>query len=406
MRVVDFAADRSGSGALACPARVFARPAPDARTVRILEVARREVERAGSVLWRRDVAGIADFGVHSSLPRFHFANLEEGSVTSYRVAHGTGSDPEHDGMLDWFSNEPGSLATSRGAFISWEWYKGIYGTSIRLGGLDADNSNALDRAIVMHAADYARPQHVERWGRLGRSNGCFAMAPDEPVPATPAAAVRPVGPGRRAVPRGGAGRTVRGPPLPPPAAGQGGTPAQPAEAAVASAKVTGVSHRVFLHVGLPKSGTTYIQAVLGKNKSLLRERSSLLYPGETWGRQVDAVRDVRRMKLPPSQKAAVNGAWERLVSEMEVWPNDSVVSMEWLCMATPGQIQRIAKDLAPAEVHVVFTVRDVARTVPAAWQEFSQNRSTWRWPDFLEQVTSKEPMDTDAGRAVPRPRLP
>ena len=49
----------------------------------------------------------------------------------------------------------------------------------RLEGLEADNSNALDRAIVMHAADYARPEHVDRWGRLGRSNGCLAMAPDD-----------------------------------------------------------------------------------------------------------------------------------------------------------------------------------------------------------------------------------
>jgi hypothetical protein len=122
---------------------------------------------------------IADFAAHSSLPRFHFANLEAGTVTSYRVAHGTGSDPEHDGMLKWFSNVNGSNATSRGAYVSWEWYKGRYGTSIRLGGLDPDNSNALDRAIVMHAADYARPEHVDRWGRLGRSNGCFAMAPDD-----------------------------------------------------------------------------------------------------------------------------------------------------------------------------------------------------------------------------------
>ena len=147
--------------------------------MRILEIAKREVERAGDVLWRRDVAGIADFGVHSSLPRFHFANLEEGTVTSYRVAHGTGSDPEHDGMLKLFSNQHGSNATSRGAFVSWEWYTGQYGTSIRLGGLDPDNSNAFERAIVMHSADYARPEHVERWGRLGRSNGCFAMAPDD-----------------------------------------------------------------------------------------------------------------------------------------------------------------------------------------------------------------------------------
>ena len=170
----------AAAGGLVLPARVFAQPlATDARGQRILEIARREVARADAVLWRRDIAGIADFAAHSSLPRFHFANLEAGTVTSYRVAHGTGSDPEHDGMLKWFSNTPGSNATSRGAYVSWEWYVGRYGTSIRLGGLDPDNSHALDRAIVAHAADYARPEHVERWGRLGRSNGCFAMAPDD-----------------------------------------------------------------------------------------------------------------------------------------------------------------------------------------------------------------------------------
>jgi hypothetical protein len=163
--------------------------------------------------------------------------------------------------------------------------------------------------------------------------------------------------------------------------------------------VTGVSQRVFLHVGLPKSGTTYLQAVLGKNKPDLKQRARLLYPGTTWGRQVDAVRDVRRMKLPPAQRASVAGAWDRLVAEVQDWPDDSVVSMEWLCMATPGQIMRIAKDLESAEVHVVFTVRDVGRTVPAAWQEFSQNRTTWRWPDFLEQVTGDDAMDTPAGKA-------
>src|SRR5512139_741878 len=163
--------------------------------------------------------------------------------------------------------------------------------------------------------------------------------------------------------------------------------------------VTRVSQRVFLHVGLPKSGTTYLQAVLGKNKPLMKQRASLLYPGERWSRQVDAVRDVRRMKLPPAQKATVAGAWDRLVEEMKGWPHDSVMSMEWLCMATPGQIQRIARDLDPVEVHVVFTVRDVGRTVPAAWQEFSQNRSTWRWPEFLEQVTAEDPMETSAGEA-------
>jgi len=51
------------------------------RSARILDVARREVARAGNVLWRRDIAGIADFSAHSSQPRLHFANLEAGTVT-------------------------------------------------------------------------------------------------------------------------------------------------------------------------------------------------------------------------------------------------------------------------------------------------------------------------------------
>lgn len=183
-RIIDrrtfIASAAAATGALALPARLPAQVQTGGeKAARILEIARREVARADAVLWRRDIAGIADFGVHSSVPRFHFANLEAGTVTTYHVTHGTGSDPEHDGWLKHFSNVPGSNATSRGAYISWEWYKGRYGTSIRLGGLDPDNSNALDRAIVMHAADYARPEHIARWGKLGRSNGCLAMAPDD-----------------------------------------------------------------------------------------------------------------------------------------------------------------------------------------------------------------------------------
>ncbi|WP_371809714.1 murein L,D-transpeptidase catalytic domain-containing protein [Croceicoccus sp. YJ47] len=142
-------------------------------------MAKREVERNAATLWKSDIAGIADFGVHSSVPRFHFANLENGTVRSFRVAHGKGSDPDHDGMLDAFSNVEGSNATSRGAYITYEWYVGKYGTSIRLGGLDPTNDNALRRYIVMHSAWYAEPSHVAEWGRLGRSDGCFAMAPDD-----------------------------------------------------------------------------------------------------------------------------------------------------------------------------------------------------------------------------------
>ncbi len=167
----------AATAALAAPRRVFAQAAPDLRTRRLLDIARTQVQRAGTALWKTDVVGIADFGLHSAMPRFHFVNLENGTADSVLVTHGSGSDPEHDGWLNGFSNLENSWATSRGAYITWEWYEGRYGTSIRLGGLEADNSLAFPRAIVMHAASYAEPSHVERWGRLGRSNGCFAFGP-------------------------------------------------------------------------------------------------------------------------------------------------------------------------------------------------------------------------------------
>ncbi|MGI8943279.1 MAG: murein L,D-transpeptidase catalytic domain-containing protein [Qipengyuania sp.] len=158
--------------------RVFAQADPTAaRDAKLLDIAKSELERAGPSIWKKDIVGIADFGLHSAHRRFHFVNMGTGEVASYHVSHGDGSDPEHDGWLNWYSNADGSHCTSKGAYMTRSWYTGRYGTSIRLDGLDPTNSNALPRAIVMHEAGYATPEHVERWGRLGRSNGCFAMGP-------------------------------------------------------------------------------------------------------------------------------------------------------------------------------------------------------------------------------------
>jgi hypothetical protein len=161
-------------------ASVAASVAPGTPRDRILfDIAKRELVRAGKAIWKHDIVGIADYGLHSARPRFHFVNLDRGEVQSYHVSHGTGSDPQHDGWLKQFSNTEGSNATSRGAYVTWEWYQGRYGTSVRLGGLDQSNEAALRRYIVMHRADYAENSHLERYGRLGRSNGCFAMGEEQ-----------------------------------------------------------------------------------------------------------------------------------------------------------------------------------------------------------------------------------
>ncbi|KQM19531.1 murein L,D-transpeptidase catalytic domain-containing protein [Novosphingobium sp. Leaf2] len=143
---------------------------------RVMDVAARQSQRVRGHLWRADVVGVVDFAQPSASPRMHFANLENGTMRSFLVAHGRGSDPAHSGWLQSFSNVPGSEATSRGAYLTAEWYNGKYGTSIRLLGLDHDNSMALPRAIVMHPAWYVDAMMVEKWGKLGRSEGCFAMS--------------------------------------------------------------------------------------------------------------------------------------------------------------------------------------------------------------------------------------
>lgn len=170
----------AAGAALSLPASVAATARKGTERDRALfKLAKRELDRAGDVIWKKDIVGIADFGVHSAEKRFHFVNLDREEVQSFHVSHGTGSDPEHDGWLNEYSNVEGSNATSKGAYITWEWYVGRYGTSVRLGGLDPTNDAALRRYIVMHRAKYAEPDHIDRWGRLGRSNGCFALGEEQ-----------------------------------------------------------------------------------------------------------------------------------------------------------------------------------------------------------------------------------
>jgi hypothetical protein len=127
------------------------------------------------ILARTDVLGIADFSRASREARFYIVDLVSGFTTEHLVAHGRGSDPEHSGWLELFSNEMGSYATSEGAYLTGEAYTGKYGYSMRLTGLEASNSNALAREIVVHTAWYAEPRMIDAYGKLGRSEGCFAL---------------------------------------------------------------------------------------------------------------------------------------------------------------------------------------------------------------------------------------
>ena len=145
----------------------------------IVAAARAGLERAGGRVAHRDLVGVADFARPSRIPRLHLVDLAGGRVETLLVAHGRGSDPEHSGWLRSFSNRPGSAATSQGCYLTSGYYCGQHGRSMRLQGLDRTNSNAEERAIVVHAAWYVGQDVVRQYGMLGRSEGCFAVSPSD-----------------------------------------------------------------------------------------------------------------------------------------------------------------------------------------------------------------------------------
>lgn len=163
------------------PAATPAPPVPAAPAVRqpyapLLERAKAALDHHAHLFQLRDRVALADFNAPSRELRFHIVDLLGGHSSSYLVSHGRGSDPGHSGWLQSFSNEPNSLASSAGAYKTGEMYFGQHGRAMRLAGLDPQNNNAESRAIVIHGADYVSENHIATWGKIGRSEGCFAVA--------------------------------------------------------------------------------------------------------------------------------------------------------------------------------------------------------------------------------------
>ena len=154
--------------------------------------------------------------------------------------------------------------------------------------------------------------------------------------------------------------------------------------------------RVYLHIGAPKTGTTYLQDRLALNAKSLAEhdvhvpsRSPLVSPpvfhfraaldllGEDWGG-------------PPGHAV---GSWDALVRRVRRRSGTVVVSHEILAPAKAEQVARAKRDLGAgdAEIHVVYSARDLARQVPAAWQESVKQGRTWSYGQFLRRLEAGKP---------------
>ena len=156
------------------PAQILAPSAPAGIDPQLFAKAKAALD--GHKIYARDSLAIVDFSKPSNEERFFVVDLASGNVEAHRVCHGRGSDPDHSGFVERFSNDFGSYASSNGAYVTADYYDGKYGLSMKVRGLDWSNFNAEPRAIVIHNAWYAEDDMIAVHGKLGRSEGCFAFS--------------------------------------------------------------------------------------------------------------------------------------------------------------------------------------------------------------------------------------
>ncbi|MEI2715275.1 MAG: hypothetical protein V9G04_18795 [Nocardioides sp.] len=155
---------------------------------------------------------------------------------------------------------------------------------------------------------------------------------------------------------------------------------------------------VLLHVGTPKTGTSHLQDVLFRNREALAEQG-VHYPAERFDAHFLAALDLMRLPWGGLEHEAI-GAWDALADSVRDVTGTIIVSHEILATASRQQVGRALASLghgrADTEVHVIVSVRDLVRQIPAEWQENVKHRRVIRYRDFLDEIREPERTGTIA----------
>jgi hypothetical protein len=146
--------------------------------------------------------------------------------------------------------------------------------------------------------------------------------------------------------------------------------------------------RVFVHIGLPKTGTSYLQSILWSHRDQLRD-AGLLVPGRERRDHLWASLVVREDTHVARRNERAPAAWDVLRDEIRGWESDALISHEFFCSASAGQARSMVEALTAdgAEVHVVVTARDPLSLFTSSWQEHLKNKGTSRISEYAATVS-------------------
>ncbi len=145
---------------------------------------------------------------------------------------------------------------------------------------------------------------------------------------------------------------------------------------------------VVLHIGTMKSGTSYIQEILRRNKRLLND-DGVLAPSN----MVPAVADVLGRRGVTKSKP-IQGTWGRFLHLVEAWDGRAVLaSQEFLSGATADEARAVIDTLPTGKVRVVITNRDLLRVIPSHWQTVIKNGGTWQFAEYMRLLLDEDTKD-------------
>jgi hypothetical protein len=149
-----------------------------------------------------------------------------------------------------------------------------------------------------------------------------------------------------------------------------------------------VAERVFVHIGLPKTATSYLQTIIWSNRDLLRDRG-VVVPGAERRDHLWASRTVRQERSQARAPERHRTAWDRIRAELAATAGTGLVSHEFFAAAATDQAVAMVEALAPAEVHLVVTAREPLGLFTASWQESLKNGATAPMPDYGRDVSDQ-----------------
>src|SRR6478735_2186260 len=139
--------------------------------------------------------------------------------------------------------------------------------------------------------------------------------------------------------------------------------------------------RVYVHIGLHKTATTYLQTILWGNSEALAAQQVIL-PGVERREHLWISRIIREDPKFEKFSEHQRSSWERMRADVAATAGTAIISHEFLAAASTEQAARMVADLAPAEVHLVLTGREPLGLFTASWQESIKNRDTRSMADY------------------------